>query len=129
MRGVEKGSAVTGLQNDINTLIALNQDYVDSVQRGDVRRFDELLADDFLCSNPDGSIVNKGEFLEQIARPVTIIGLTAEDVRVRVLGEIAIVHARTSYSTANGELRNGRYTDVWARRAGTWVAVSAHVTR
>jgi ketosteroid isomerase-like protein len=129
MLDVEKVSAVTGLQNDINKLVALNRDYVDSVQRGDVRRFDEILADDFLCSNPDGSIVDKGQFLEQTARPVTITGLSAEDVRVRVLGDVAIIHARTSYTTANGEVRNGRYTDVWARRAGTWVAVSAHVTR
>ena len=129
MRGVDKGSAFTGRQNDIDTLIALNKDYVDSVQRGDVRRFDDILADDFLCSNPDGSIVDKGQFLEQTARPVTITDLSAEDVRIRVLGDIAIIHARTGYRTANGEVRNGRYTDVWARRGGTWLAVSAHVTR
>jgi ketosteroid isomerase-like protein len=126
---MEKGSAVTGRQNEIDMLIALNQEYVDSVQHCDVRRFDEILADDFQCSNPDGSIVDKAEFLEQTARPVTITGLSAEDVRIRVLGDVAIIHARTSYRTANGEVRNGRYTDVWARRAGTWVAISAHVTR
>jgi ketosteroid isomerase-like protein len=60
---------------------------------------------------------------------VTISGLTAEDVRVRILGDVAIIHARTSYTTAGGEQRNGRYTDVWARRHGKWLAVSAHVTR
>jgi ketosteroid isomerase-like protein len=60
---------------------------------------------------------------------VTITDLTAEDVRVRVLGDVAIVHARTSYRTASGEQRQGRYTDVWQRRAGTWLAVSAHMTR
>lgn len=128
MLGVERASA-TSLHSDIDRLIALNQDYVDSVQRGDVQRFDEILADDFLCSNPDGSLVDKGQFLEQSARPVTITDLSADDVRVRILGDVAIIHARTTYRTANGELRSGRYTDVWTRRAGTWLAVSAHVTR
>jgi hypothetical protein len=52
-----------------------------------------------------------------------------EDVRVRILGDVAIIHARTSYITADGEQRNGRYTDVWARRDGKWLAISAHVTR
>ena len=116
-------------QTDIDALTALNRDYTQSVQNGDVRRFDEILADDFLCSNPDGSLVDKSQFLAQTARPVTISGLTAEDVKVRILGDVAIIHARTSYTTADGEQRNGHYTDVWARRDGRWLAVSAHVTR
>jgi ketosteroid isomerase-like protein len=99
------------------------------VQHGDVGRFDEILAEDFLCSNPDGSLVDKKRFLAQTARPVTITGLAIDDVQVRVLGDVAIIHARTSYATADGERRNGRYTDVWARREGKWLAVSAHVTR
>ena len=80
-------------------------------------------------SNPDGSLVDKNQFLAQTARPVTISGLSVHEVRVRILGDIAITHARTSYTTADGEQRNGRYTDVWARRDGKWLAVSAHVTR
>jgi len=117
------------IQSDNEALTALNRDYIHSVQHGDVRRFDEILAEDFLCSNPDGSLADKKQFLAQTARPVTISGLTAEDVRVRILGDVAIIHARTSYTTAGGERRNGRYTDVWARRDGEWLAVSAHVTR
>ncbi len=115
--------------SDHDTLIALNRDYMRSVQDGDVRRFDEILAADFLCSNPDGSLVDRPGFLAQTARPVTISGLAIDDVRVRILGDVAIIHARTSYTTAEGERRNGRYTDVWARRSGVWLAVSAHVTR
>jgi ketosteroid isomerase-like protein len=116
-------------RSDLDQLLALNRDYVASVQKGDVRRFQEILADDFKCSNPDGSLVNRAKFLEQTALPVTIKGLVAEDVEVRILGEIAIIHAGTRYSTAGGEFRHGRYTDVWARRGGRWLAVSAHVTR
>jgi len=115
--------------SDLETLTALNHDYIHSVQHGDVKPFEEILAADFLCSNPDGSLVDKQGFLAQTARPVTISGLTIEDVRVRILGDIAIIHARTLYTTAGGEHRNGRYTDVWARRNGGWLAVSAHVTR
>jgi ketosteroid isomerase-like protein len=115
--------------SDLDVLTALNRDYIHSVQHGDVQRFDEILAEDFLCSNPDGSLVDKKQFLAQTARPVTISGLTAQDVKVRILGDVAIIHARTSYTTADGDQRNGRYTDVWARRNGKWLAVSAHVTR
>jgi len=93
----------TVTRSDFDFLSALNRDYIQSVQDGDVRRFDEILAEDFLCSNPDGSLVDKKQFLAQTARPVTISGLTAEDVKVRIIGDVAIIHARTSYTTADGE--------------------------
>jgi ketosteroid isomerase-like protein len=110
----------TETQTDIGALNALNRDYIHSVQHGDVQRFEEILAEDFLCSNPDGSLVDKKQFLAQTARPVTISDLTPQEVRVRILGDVAIIHARTSYTTADGEQRNGRYTDVWARRDEEW---------
>jgi ketosteroid isomerase-like protein len=116
-------------QADLDALERLNRDYIASVQRGDVQRFEELLADDFLCSNPDGSLIDRAQFLAQTAQPVTISGLAAEDVKIRLFGDLALIHARTRYRTVNGDERRGRYTDVWARRGGKWLAVSAHVTR
>jgi ketosteroid isomerase-like protein len=121
--------AETVTRTDFETLQQLNEDYIRSVQNSDVRRFDEILADDFLCSNPDGSLVDRAAFLAQTARPVTISNLEAREVQVRILGDVAIIHARTSYKLADGQAKSGRYTDVWARRGGRWLAVSAHVTR
>ena len=119
----------TAVRSDLDTLVALNRDYIDSVQRGDVRRFDEILAEDFFASNPDGSLVDRKAFLAQTAKPVTIAGLEAHDVRIRILGDVAIIHAQTRYTTAEGRKAVGRYTDIGARRQGRWLAVAAHVTR
>jgi ketosteroid isomerase-like protein len=116
-------------KTDLDLLLQLNTDYINSVQHSDVRRFEQILAEDFLCSNPDGSLIDKAQFLKQTAVPVTISGIVAEDVQVRLMGDFAIIHARTRYQTKDGETRRGRYTDVWAKRNGTWLAVSAHVTR
>ena len=113
-------------QRDLDTLTALNRDFVASVQKGDVKRFEEILADDFMMSTPDGALLDKTEFLKLVAQPVTISGLLAEDVRIRLLGDFAIIHARFDSRSADGKPRRGRYTDNWARRDGTWVAVSAH---
>jgi ketosteroid isomerase-like protein len=119
----------TATQPDLEVLQQLNRDYIASVQASDVRRFEEILAEDFLCSNPDGSLVDRAGFLAQTARPVTITELQAHDVRVRILGDVALIHARTTYTLPDGRAAGGRYTDVWARRHGRWLAVSAHVTR
>lgn len=115
--------------NDLTLLGRLNDDYIQSVQNGDVGRFSEILADDFLCSLPDGTLIDRAAFLERTAAPVTIRQLQAHDVRIRLMGDVAIVHARTTYTSAEGKPGAGRYTDVWARRQGAWLAVSAHVTR
>ena len=119
----------TIVTTDLPTLEQLNRDYISALQNSDVRRFDEILAEDFLCSNPDGSLVDRAGFLVQTARPVTISNLEARDVRIRIMGDVAIIHARTTYTMPDGRAASGRYSDVWARRQGRWLAVSAHVTR
>ena len=113
-------------QRDLDTLTALNRDFVASVQKRDVKRLEEILADDFMVSTPDGSLLDKAEFLKLTAQPVTISGLVAEDVRIRLLGDFAIIHARFDSRSADSKQRRGRYTDTYARRDGTWVAISAH---
>ena len=122
-------SPKTEVNSDLATLDQLNADYIRSVQHSDVQRFDEMLADDFLCSLPDGSLLDRQNFLRQTALPVKISSLQAHDVNIRLMGDFAIIHARTTYTTADGRNGSGRYTDVWARRSGRWLAVSAHVTR
>ena len=117
------------MSNDLDELTMLNRDYVASAQNCDVQRFDEILAQDFYCTNPDKSLVDRAAFLKQTAVPVSIRNLTADEVKIRILGDFAIIHARTSYTTADGQQAHGRYTDCWARQSGRWLAVSAHVAR
>ena len=73
--------------------------------------------------------VDRAAFLKQTAIPLTIRNLEAQDVKIRLMGDFAIIHARTRYTTADGDLGSGCYTDVWARQNGRWLAVSAHVSR
>jgi hypothetical protein len=134
--------------SDHAILEQLNRDYINSVQRSDVQRFDEILAPEFYCSNPDGSLVDRAAFLRQTAKPVTITNLRAEDVLIRIFpsahdlvrepgstsrdhapGDFALIHARTVFTKADGSTGGGRYTDAYARINGRWLAISAHVTR
>jgi ketosteroid isomerase-like protein len=117
------------MSNDIEELTSLNRDYVASVQNCDVQRFNEILAHDFYCTNPDKSFVDRAGFLKQTAIPVSIKGLVATDVKIRILGDFAIIHGATSYTTADGKHGAGRYTDCWAKQNGRWLAVAAHVSR
>ncbi len=117
------------MATDQATLEALNREYIRSVSEADVRWFDANLAEDFVNSNPDCSRVDRAGFLAQIARGSTVKNLGIEDVLIRVLGDGALIHARTTYTKADGQPGAGHYTDVWARRGGGWVCVAANVTR
>lgn len=125
----DAGIKAAAVAADLETLTPLNLEYVRSVEKANVRWFDSNLAPDFMNSNPDGSLVDRAAFLEQIARGAGVSHLEAHDVRIRVIGDLAIIHARTTYKTPSGKEGGGRYTDIWSRREGRWVCVAAHVTR
>ena len=119
----------TATASDVEVLHDLNGQYIHSVVHSDVTRFTEILADDFLCTNPDGALVDKPQFLRQTAVPVSFTDFDVDDLRIRVLGNVAIIHGRTRFALKDGRRGRGQYTDVWEKRQGRWLAVSAHVTR
>jgi ketosteroid isomerase-like protein len=117
------------MSQDMEELTMLNRDYVASVQDCDVKRFDEILAPEFYCSNPDKTLVDRAGFLKQTAQPIAIRNLIERDVIIRIMGDFAIIHGATSYTMPDGQRATGRYTDCWAKKNEKWLAVSAHVSR
>lgn len=117
------------MHNDLETLTELNHAYVMSVRDSDTKRFDEILAPDFLCTNPDGSLLNRAQFIDLIGKGARITELREDEVNVRTIGsDFAIIHARIQYKSKGGVDRVGRYTDDWAKRDGEWLCVSAHTS-
>jgi ketosteroid isomerase-like protein len=114
---------------DLDVLHDLNRNYVRAVEQSDVRWFDEHLAEDFLNSNPDGTLVDRAGFLAQIAKKSPVTNIKETDVRIVLRGEFAFIHARMTYTRPDGSPGAGRYTDIWWKRDKRWVCVSAHVTR
>lgn len=114
--------------SDDEVLLGLNAEYLRASERSDRGWFEEHLAADFLCSRPDGSLLDRAAFLVRVSAPSSLSELEAHDVQVRLVDDVALVHARTTFRDG-GRPGQGRYTDVWARRAGRWLAIAAHVTR
>jgi ketosteroid isomerase-like protein len=113
---------------DASVLSALNKEYVRSVRESDVAWFDRHLATDFFCTNANGSIVNREQFLKQTAIPQNVSKVDLDEVNVRVMGDFALIHARVTFTLPDGQTGSRRYTDAWARQDGRWVTVSAHIT-
>jgi ketosteroid isomerase-like protein len=112
----------------VATLHELNADYIRAFAEGDVAWYGEHLSDAFVCTLADGRRIGKSEFLRQAEAGPNVVDVTCDEVDVRPLGELAIVHGVTHY-TRDGKPAATRYTDVWQSRAGRWKAVTAQLTR
>jgi len=73
--------------------------------------------------------VDKAGFLARIGRPHTLTGLRAPEVGIQRVGDVALIHASFEDTRPDGSHGRGRYTDIWQRRNGRWLCVSAHFTR
>jgi ketosteroid isomerase-like protein len=111
----------------VATLHRLNADYIRSFIECDVAWYSENLSEDFTCSLADGRRIGKEEFLEQVAAGPGVTDVTYDQVDVRPLGDVALVHGVT-HCVRDREPASTRYTDVWRRREGRWLAVAAQLT-
>ena len=114
---------------DQATLAELNHHYIRSIRDADVAWFDANLAPEFVNANADGSLSDRAAFLAFIGKSSAVSNLRVDDVRIQVVGDVGIIHARTAYTRPDGQPGAGRYTDIWWRAGGRWRCVSAHVTR
>lgn len=106
----------------------LNAEYIRAFVESDVEWYREHLSDDFVCSLADGRRIGKAEFLETTKGGPGVTDVTYDQIDVRPLGDVALVHGVTHYMRG-GAPGSTRYTDVWRLSEGRWLALAAHLTR
>jgi ketosteroid isomerase-like protein len=105
----------------------LNANYIRAFVEADTAWYSEYLSDDFVCTLADGRRIDKTEFLRRNAKKPSVMNVTYDQIDVRPLGDVALVHGVTHY-LRDGSPASTRYTDVWVMREGRWRAVAAHLT-
>jgi len=114
---------------DVTELKRLNEQYVRASLDGDVAWYRERLADDFVCIEPDGSVLDKTGFLQMTARGSDLAAYRLEEVDIRIYGNVGLVRATGSWRARDGTPGLSRYVDVYLRTGEVWQVVSAQVTR
>ena len=121
-------------------LIKLERDWANAVKNGDADTVRQVMADEIVVINPDGSTSTKTEEADAVqARVVTIESWEISEPKVTVLD------ANNAFVTGRGIIKNGkskvpnskktidisgeyRFLDVYARRNGKWQAVASQTT-
>src|SRR2546426_5513953 len=67
---------------DVAALTRLNGLYLQAAMRADAALFETILADDFLCSQSDGTLVDRPEFLRRTKASSPMPSLDFDDVRI-----------------------------------------------
>ena len=116
-------------RTDYERLAELNITYIDALRHSDAGWFDDQVGEDFISSNPDGTLFAKRAFLAHVAKPFPVTEYQAEEIKIRPFADFAIIHARTRFKNEDGKVRRGRTTHVWVKRDGRWIVAAAHETR
>ena len=111
----------------------LETDWVTAMRDGNVARLNELIADDWVGINQDGTKGTKQEYVDGVKSGTDKIeSFEMGPMEVKVLGKVAVVQGSdTGKSTYKGKDSSGTYfwTDVFVKRGGKWQAVRSQVAR
>lgn len=107
----------------------LNEQYVRASLAGDVEWFRAHLADEFVCIESDGSVLDKDAFLQMTAKGSDLAAYRLDEVDIRFYGDVALVRCTGSWTAKNGVPGMSRYVDVYVQSGDDWKVVSAQITR
>jgi len=123
-----------GPLSDEGQLLYMEMDWADADQKGDLAWFERNLAENFSgVSSRTGKLTTKADELADIKnRKDVFTSVSASDMRVRVEGDTGVVtgvyHMKGRDEKGQPVDRRIRYTDVYVKRDGRWLALAAQGT-
>lgn len=115
---------------DRSKLIALENAWNQAQIHRDGRALSELVADTFLYTDWDGTVMNKAQFIADAKDPSVETTLVAnDDVQVYFYPGVAVVAgAYHTKGTNRGKPFDhyGRFTDTWILSKDKWLCVASH---
>jgi hypothetical protein len=114
-------------------LIKLENAWNEALIKHDWAFIDKILADDYITTNSDGVVSTKAQEMATLkSGDIVVTSAVADDFRVRVYGDAAVVTFRyTDKSQTKGKDTSAqeRITDTLIKLAGRWQVVAEQVTR
>jgi len=119
-------------ESERSRLIALENAWNQAQLHHDAKALDNLVADTFVYTDYDGTVMNKTEFMADIKDPSYKATLVAnEKEQVFSYGNAAVVvgvyHTKGTNRGKPFE-HYGRFTDTWVNQSGNWQCVASHTT-
>ena len=128
--GIAQSTTATSGQNSNAEQAALKvtQEWLAADERHDRATLNRIIADDFQGTGPTGRTVSKGDIIPRAEADTRGLAISAQDMKVRVFGDTAIISGRGLPKIKAEEGSELRFTVVLVRRKGDWQMVGAHLS-
>jgi Domain of unknown function (DUF4440) len=115
---------------DRGRLLALENAWNLAQLHHDAKAVESLIADTFVYTDYDGTVMNKAQFLADLRDPAYRASLVVnEDIKIFPYDNVAIVigtyHTKGIYKRQPFE-HYGRFTDTWIFEKSIWQCVASH---
>jgi uncharacterized protein (TIGR02246 family) len=118
-------------KKDVEILTKLNAAWIHSYPTKDKATLQRIFADDFVLINHKGIKMTKKDIIDNLDKQETL-SANVDSIDVRLLtDEVGVVTAYTTFVLKTGDkVMTGKncYQDIYIKRKGKWMAVTAHVT-
>jgi uncharacterized protein (TIGR02246 family) len=112
----------------VSQLRALNHRFVSALATGDASSVAEFTDDDFLMMGVTGDWLDREQFLA-LMRKHAYAKVSYDDVRVRMFGEVALLHGVYEWLGDSDLAEQVRYTHVYRWRGAGWRLIHAQNTQ
>lgn len=100
----------------------------------DAAALDALFPDELVHIHSTGNVMNKPEIMNYVLKVLQFFDVQRSDVKVQLYGDVAVMTGRMATRMQRVDKpdvvsADSWVTQVWVRRAGTWVQTNFHATR
>jgi ketosteroid isomerase-like protein len=115
-------------------LKALEQQWSDAYKKGDTAVLKTVEAEEWMLIDPEGTTTTKAQDIKELGDKTFVVKeSTTSDVKVRMLGDdhAAITGSAKMSGSYKGKDFSGeyRFTDIFEKRDGKWLAIMSQVTK
>ena len=112
---------------DEQELIRVQQEWSRAEVAGDVRTVDRILADEYVLTLSDGTLLPKAAYLRDIQSEDTrSIAMSVEGTKVQLYGDIALAKGIVKWTEPGGKKHEDLFSEVWQKRDGRWQCLATH---
>jgi ketosteroid isomerase-like protein len=120
-------ASTASVAQDTEAVRAVEDQWLKAITGGDRRTVDSILAPAYKHITSDGQLFDRSqEMAATTALPVTF---NASDVLIDVVGDTAVIHGVNTIMHEGNVVGRERFTDVFIKQDGKWLAVAAHETK
>jgi hypothetical protein len=108
-----------------NEVIRLEARWITAILNGDRSTVASILSDHFKHITNEGALIDRTQELAGIKKELFTIALSEQTVDFNPNGDAAVLHGLDTITQPGKPVKRQRFTDVFYKVNGTWLAVSA----